>query len=425
MTPVMRAAFLVSLLLALSLLPAAGAGASSGPCFSGAHGAPCRFQSARVTEVNDGDTITVRLSGSRRERKVRFRAIQAMELTRYSNHRSQRRGECHGVAAANRLEDLIRAGHRRVRLSSQHPGTDHLGRLIRWVAVRRHGRWQDLGELLMRDGHTLWMDSTTDTAWNLRYDVLGQRAAQAHRNLWNPTTCGAGPHQAVPIRVWVQSDPLGVDSPANEWVKVQNRSATEALPLGGWWVRDAMYRRFTFPAGTTVAPGATVTVHVGAGTAQGGDLFWGLRTTAFENGGDPRGLGDGAYLFDPQGDLRAWMLYPCHVACSDPYQGALDVTAHPRTPEQVTILNHSGGPVDLYGYALTLFGGTVPFDPGTVLQPGESMTVFMGGSGSEDSRDVRHLGLDGFVLADSGGRVSVDAYNGVMLACDAWGDGRC
>src|SRR4051812_5306637 len=123
MTPVMRAAFLVSLFLALWLLPAAGAAASSGPCFRGAHGAPCRFQSARVTEVNDGDTITVRLSGSRRERKVRFRAIQAMELTRYSPRRSQRRGECHGVAAANRLEDLIRAGHKRVRLSSQHPGT--------------------------------------------------------------------------------------------------------------------------------------------------------------------------------------------------------------------------------------------------------------------------------------------------------------
>jgi hypothetical protein len=75
-----------------------------------------------------------------------------MELTRYSIHRAKRRGPCHGIAAANRVEDLVRASHGRVRLSSQHPGTDHKGRLIRWIAVRQHGRWQDVGEILMREG---------------------------------------------------------------------------------------------------------------------------------------------------------------------------------------------------------------------------------------------------------------------------------
>src|SRR3954464_3635431 len=155
------------------------------------------------------------------------------------------------------------------------------------------------------------------------------RAARSHRNLWTTTACGAGPQQEVPIRVWALSDPPGRDTADGEWIKVQNRSATDALRLGGCWGRDAMLRRFPFPAGTTVAPGATATVHVGSGTSGVNDFFWGLPATIFENASDRRGLGDGAYLFDPKGDLRSWMLYPCLTACSNPYQGALDVTARP------------------------------------------------------------------------------------------------
>jgi endonuclease YncB( thermonuclease family) len=416
----MRRAISAAVVLACGLA-AASADARTGPCFPGAHAAPCRFQTAKVTSVNDGDTVDVRLHG--RTREVRFRAVQAMELTRYSDHRAKRRGHCHAVAAANRVEDLLRASHMRVRLSAQHPAKDHLGRLLRWVAVRRHGRWQDLGAILMREGHALWLDSTSDTAWNRRYDLLGQRAAQAHRHLWNPATCGDGPQQHVPIRIWAQSDPPGRDTPDGEFVKVQNRSTTETLQLGHWWVRDAMLRRFTFPTGTTVAPGATVTLHVGRGADGGGDLFWGLRSTVFENASDPRDLGDGAYLFDPKGDLRAWMLYPCLTACADPYQEALEVTAQPRRPERVLIRNSSGAPVDLYGYALAIRGSMFPFGEDSVLGPGETMTVSMQGSRAEDSRLDKHLGADGYELPDRGGWVRVSAFNGVSLACDAWGSG--
>jgi endonuclease YncB( thermonuclease family) len=411
---------LLSLLLCGVL--AAGAEARSGPCFPGAHGAPCDFQTAKVTSVNDGDTVDVRLHG--RAYEVRFRAVQAMELTRYNPAR--RRGQCHAVAAANRVEHLVRASHMRVRLSAQHPSKDHLGRLLRWVAVRRHGHWQDLGAILMREGHTLWMDSTSETAWNRRYDLLGQRAAQAGRNLWNPVTCGDGPQQHVPIRIWAQSDPPGRDTPDGEFVKIQNRSATETLHLGGWWLRDAMLRRFTLPAGTAVAPGATVTLHVGRGVNNGGDLFWGLRTTVFENAGDRRQLGDGAYLFDPKGDLRAWMLYPCLTGCGDPLSlGALEVTAQPRRPERVLIRNISGNPFDLYGYALAIRGSMFPFGEDSVLGPGETMTVSMQGSRAEDSRLDKHLGVDGYELPDRGGWVRVTSFSEVSLACDAWGSGSC
>ena len=83
-----------------------------------------------------------------------------------------------------------------------------------------------------------------------------------------------------------------------------------------------MLRRFTFPRGTGVRPGQTITVFVGRGTRRPGVFYWGQPRPVFENAnGDGRDLGDGAYLFDPKGDLRAYMLYPCVVACDGPQPG--------------------------------------------------------------------------------------------------------
>jgi hypothetical protein len=72
--------------------------------------------------------------------------------------------------------------------------------------------------------------------------------------------------------------------------------------------------RFTFPAGASVAPGDEVTVYAGQGGASGNEFYWGLTQPAFANVTyDDRGIGDGAYLFDPQGDMRAWIFYPCRL----------------------------------------------------------------------------------------------------------------
>ena len=93
------------------------------------------------------------------------------------------------------------------------------------------------------------------------------------------------------------------------------------LPLGGWWVRDNAYRGskahgYVFPAGVVVAPGSSIRVHPGVRTDTAHDLYWGLPEPVFENvSGAPRNMGDGAWLFDPDGDLRAWQMYPCVWAC--------------------------------------------------------------------------------------------------------------
>ncbi len=49
-------------------------------------------------------------------------------------------------------------------------------------------------------------------------------------------------------------------------------------------------------------------VRVGRGDGDG-DFHWGLDEPVFENVHPDRGMGDGGYLFDPDGDLRAWQTY--------------------------------------------------------------------------------------------------------------------
>lgn len=49
-----------------------------------------------------------------------------------------------------------------------------------------------------------------------------------------------------------------------------------------------MQRRCTLPAGTTLPPGRTLTLHTGRGTDQGLTRYWGLRLTLFHGDGVAR-----------------------------------------------------------------------------------------------------------------------------------------
>jgi hypothetical protein len=325
------------------------------------------------------------------------------------------------VQAARRVLQLIRGSHWRVRLSAENPRTRFTYRLGRWIAVKVHGRWQDLGAIEMAEGLTIWMSDELETAWNRRYNQLGQQAAQRHIGIWNPITCGVGPSQDVPMRLWVNWDPPGIDKldPNGEWIKIQNLSTATPVPLGGWWVRDSMLRRFTFPHGTVLQPGATVTVHVGRGQRTADTFYWGLGNQIFQN------IGDGAYLFDPQGDLREYMVYPCVVACSDPNQGAIRLSVRTRSPQHVRLQNVSGHPVDLYGYLLQKQGRPYDFGSSSVLQPGETMQVDVEGDPSQDTQFERHWGMKHSILRSRGDAVRLLTFTNITVACTAWGDTGC
>jgi len=412
--------------LLLALVPAT-AQAKRGPCRPDGTGPTCQVWTGKVTSINDGDTFDVDIDGDHKKRSyhIRFIGIQAMELTVHSENPRKRRGQCHGLEATNFVVNQVRKAHKRVRLTTQHPTTDHLGRWFRTPQLRIGGKWVDLGELEMQRGLTLWMHH--EPSIDKLYNELEQQAALRGIGMFDTTHCGVGPDQDVPLKVWVMSDPFGderLDGFNTEWVKIQNLNPTKSISLARWWMRDSELRRYTFPAGTVIPAGRTITLHVGRGNRSATDFYWGLHESVWENSIDGAGVGDGGYLFDPKGDLRAWMIYPCLVQCSDPNQGAVRVTASPGGNEFVRVTNVSSHVVDLYGYELRFPGGYA-FPEGTVLDPGQSVRVDIEGSPSNDSSRVLHLGHSGPYMPDSGGSVELTNFSETRLGCDSWGSGHC
>jgi endonuclease YncB( thermonuclease family) len=427
---VKRALLILVAALAVSAAPAAAGPFKRGPCVKG--GPKCYFWKAKVTRFADGDTIGADIAGdgTHKEFRVRFVNIQAMELHRYSNkYPSRRRGECHGVEATARLEKILKQAHRHIQLAAQHTWSmAGKKRLRRYVLVKRHGHWQDVGQMMIREGHALWMADTIEWARNSQYNLAQEQAEREGKNLWNPTTCGKGPFQDVPIKLWVNWDPAGKDTDHRneEFVKVQNRSRSTALPLRHWWIRDAQHRQYTIRKNVVIQPGHTLTLRAGHGTDTTGTLFWGLDENPFQNPGDFHHMGDGGYLFDPKGDLRAHMTYPCRVACKDPNQGAIRVVAQPAGDEYATFTNVSNHDIDFYGnYAMTTKGSAYPFPEGSLLHPGETMRVDVDGSPRNDTRLHKHWGRTGNNLPNGGGWVHLETFTAIRVGCDSWGGGRC
>ncbi len=300
---------------AITLVCAAPATAGMRPCLDGS-AVRCHVLTGKVVSVGDGDTIDVDVVGdvTGRPWHVRITGIQAMELSRYSSIASMRRGACHAREATRRMEALVL--HRRVRLLSQRresytAGSRHRAR--RAIQVRRGGRWIDPAAVLLREGHALWSPSGSEWAWNKRNHDLAHRAAARGRRLYDRSYCGRGPGSNRAIAMSLRWDAVGTDglNVSGEFARIKNVSG-RTLRLGGWRFRDSALRYYKLARGTRLEPGSALRIHVGGGTANPGDLFWGLNEPIFENPkNDGHGAGDGAYLFDPDGDLRAWVIYPC------------------------------------------------------------------------------------------------------------------
>lgn len=432
------------LALAVALLAATAAAdaahARRAPCAEGTKRPLCTFQDARAVFIADGDTIRVRLAG--RLQNVRFTGINAMELSRYSKYPSRRRGACHGLEATAFVERAIKRSGWRVRLAAQKLSSRAERRLRRSVWVKRGGRWRDLAKLELQAGLALWLPNHVENAHNREYAVLAQRAAAAGKALYDPDACGAGPDQDLPLSVTVNWDADGNDAQNldGEWIDVHNAGGRD-LRIGGWWLRDSYLRfgrdrvpGYRVPDGTVVPAGGTLRLRVGCGASSGLSQHWCLRESAFENVSSGFGtMGDGAYLFDPQGDLRASQIYPCLVACSDPLAGKVRLDVQPRRDEAISVANTSGAPVDLGGHLVKLhnagkpdqFVFGYPFRPGTVLQPGETLRIDPGGSPEDDTRLVRHLGRGPYVLADGKGVVSLRTSDDLVTRCTAWGSASC
>jgi endonuclease YncB( thermonuclease family) len=419
-----RAALGVVLALGLQAAWAEAAMAKLGPCPQGARGTVCHLWSGKVTFIGDGDTMSVDVRGDRTRKPVRVRltGVQTMEQTSYTSVRRDRTGECHANEATARLEDLVAAAKGRVRLAAQNPASHSGRRLRRAVSVKLHSNWRDLGRTLVREGHALFMANRTEWAWNRTYNALAQKARTRKVNLWNPEYCATGP--AANLRLWANPEPDGPDVDG-EWVKVRNLDPVKPFRLGGWWVRDSALRRYVFPPQAVVSPRGTLTLWVGEGLGNPTNYFWNLRRGVFDRVDAEHGTGDGAYLFDPHGDLRASMPYPCRFLCRDALQGAVEIRAKYNGREYITLRNRTNVRIDLENYRLDSKPHSYVFGPDSALQPGEEMRLEVMGAPETDTHGRKHWGKEAPILAPKGDRVALATLSYIRLGCYAWGRVSC
>jgi len=431
--------FLLACTLVVCVL-APAAEAKLGPCIPGQKKPTCHIWKAKVFTTADGDTFNakIREGGHWSGRKdIRLLGVQAMELHDYSRAHG-RKGDCHAVAAAERLEYLLqgpRVKRKIVRLAAfrKSSKTDGArGRLRRGVAYKQGGRWHDAATTLISEGHGLWDPNGQEWAWNNSLSKLAAEAAQQGIGVWDPSECGDGPSQDVVLDMKVKWDANGRDghNVNGEWVRIINTSTTSTISLQGWSIRDAYLRsysfphRFNFPRGAMLGPGESLRVRVGKGNDSATDLFWGEPDPIFENvEGGRRSIGDGAYLYDPEGDLRAYAQYPCRLNCHEPLKNKVTIKAHRRAPEYIQVKNTSNNAVDLWQYEIESVPYFYEFSRGTVLQPGESLFVVVKRDPKRDKALVKGWGLHEYILGDKSDVVSLRNPTGAPFACATWGRG--
>ena len=147
----------------------------------------------------------------------------------------------------------------------------------------------------------------------------------------------------------------------------------------------------------------------------------------FENASkDNPDMGDGAYLFDPQGDVRASMIYPCRVGCANPAQGQIALGTQPRKDEYISLTNTGGAPIDLEPYVLKTPPYSYAFPQGTVLGPGQTIRVHTQGDPAEDTATDQLLGHDEpDPRQQRRRRRRSSTYSDIEIACTAYGSKSC
>ena len=383
---------------------------------------PPREGLAAVTKVVDGDTVLANDPQSGTVR-VRFVGINATET-----------GTCGALDARTALSDLVAGAT--VRMSSDDPSSiGRRQRPLRFVEVYREGRWVDVNAQQLADGHALWFpnDEGKEPRNSNRYQQAVRQAMAAGQNLWDPTKCGYGPQQGAQLKLWVRPDAPGSDytNLNGEWVRIQN-TGTDAVDLAGWSLRDASVRApYRFTGDSVLPPGATMTVHVGAGTDQARVRYWGLTRPLFANPRrvDGQWVGDGAYLLDGDGDIRAHFMYPCIGGCPDPLLGRVEITYVSRgeavdlDDEYVSVRNVSSTTVSLSGYRLVTAGDSYDFSESTQLNAGQTLVVRSGAG--DDLPSVKYWGSAQPLLRGSNGTVSLRTFDEIGIACWEWGAGEC
>lgn len=423
--------YLVSVALLFAGLAAAGPAAADDPPLRPGEVIQERGYVARVT---DGDTFRFANTPNRRTgsyQVIRLIGVQTPEVSRKGFHA----GECNGDLAQQELVQI--AESRRVVLTATADTRDaERDRKLRTAYVQdAQGNWIDLAAYMLRRGWGQWFPKKSEPAHNREYHELAQAAQNAGLNIWNPTNCGDRYATGIPLQMWIQSDPSGNDwkNVNGEYIRIANQSTSQAADLSGWSLRDGSLNWLRFPAGTVIPANDALTVRVGMGRNTPSTIYWGRKRPVFSNLGVTADyMGDGAYLIDRQGNVRAWYMYPCLGTCDDPRMGAVQITKVRHDPpgnevrkpnsEFVRITNTSTSTFPMVGYELRIGGWTREFGPQDTLAPGATLTISIGKGTDRAMR--RFFGMPHAILNNTGEMISLRSFDARVIDCYAYGSFR-
>ncbi|WP_373189178.1 lamin tail domain-containing protein [Halolamina sp.] len=257
---------------------------------------------AEVVEVVDGDTMKVVFENGSRE-TIRLLGVDTPEV-----HTENSPDEFEGVPETEAGRNCLRKWGEQassvakerllgetVTLSfdANEPRRGYYGRLL----VYLHVDGGSFNYALITNGLARVYDSQFE--YRDRYDTTESAAMDANVGLWACREGGAGSTPTatgteliadggIPLRISeVHADAEGDDRENlnDEYVVLKN-TGDEQLDLSRFTVTDEADKRYTFPDGTTLAAGETLTLHTGSGTDGDGDYYWSAGSPVWNNGGD-------------------------------------------------------------------------------------------------------------------------------------------
>lgn len=252
-----------------------------------------------VTSVVDGDTLKVSLNGT----------IETLRLIGLDTPETVDPGkpvQCFGPEASQRAKDLLSGKRVSLEFDPSQGERDRYNRLLVYVFLE-DGTHYNLK--MIEDGYAHEYTYSKAYKYQSDFKAAEQRAKDAKRGFWAPETCdgdtsrpavettptpGTTPGPSDVRVIHVEADPPGSDA-EGEFVQVKNFAST-AANLRGWKLKDEAGQTFTFPE-FTLAPGATVTIHICRGSNDTANLYWNQCSAVWNNNGDT------AFLYNAAGTL--------------------------------------------------------------------------------------------------------------------------
>ena len=245
-----------------------------------------------VLSVADGDTMAVTINGS--PIQVRLAGVTAPSLD-----------ECWGQESADRLAALVEG--KEILLIATDSDTDEFGHLLRYAYLETANGTEFINAILVSEGGGVAVQGTGDQDESLK--SLEARAYQSGRGMWGSIVCGDADAIAADrpvVRVGsINYNSAGLDDIAtNEESVTFENEGYGRVDFTGWVLRDESgTNRFTFPRGSVITSGSTLTVVTGCDDDADATIAWCADTPIWSNGGNT------VIVSDSLGNAVIWFTY--------------------------------------------------------------------------------------------------------------------